>query len=42
VFEHHVEMHEFWLWYDFKSLKIFMKKSLKIIVKKFVEIGVKV
>jgi hypothetical protein len=42
VFEHHVEMHEFWLWCGFKSLKIFMKKSLKIIVKKFVEIGVKV
>jgi hypothetical protein len=27
-------MHEFWLWCDFKSLKIFVKKSLKIIVKK--------
>jgi hypothetical protein len=29
VFVHHVEMHEFWLWGDFKSLKIFVKKSLK-------------
>jgi hypothetical protein len=28
VFVHHVEMHEFWLWCDFKSLKIFVK-SLK-------------
>jgi hypothetical protein len=39
VFVHHVEMHEFLLWYDFKSLKkIFVEKSQKIIVK----IGVKV
>jgi hypothetical protein len=35
-------MHEFWLWCDFKSLKIFVKKSLKIIVKKNVKICVKV
>jgi hypothetical protein len=37
VFVHHVEMHEFWLWCDFKSLKKIVKKSLKIIVKKIIE-----
>jgi hypothetical protein len=26
VFVHHVEMHEFWLWGGFKSLKIVVKK----------------
>jgi hypothetical protein len=26
VVVHHVEMHEFWLWCGFKSLKIFVKK----------------
>jgi hypothetical protein len=33
---HHVEMQEFWLWCDFKSLKkkIFVKKTLNLIGKK--------
>jgi hypothetical protein len=46
VFEHHVEMHEFCLWCDFKSLKKTLVKSLKNfcekILKKIVKIGVKV
>jgi hypothetical protein len=44
VIVHHIEMHEFCLWCDFKSLKenICEKSLKKIIVKKFVEIGVKV
>jgi hypothetical protein len=29
VLVHHVEMHEFWLWCDFKSLKKFCEKVLK-------------
>jgi hypothetical protein len=37
VIVHHVEMHEFCLWCDFKSLKKICEKSLKKIVK----IGVK-
>jgi hypothetical protein len=43
VIVHHIEMHEFCLWCDFKSLKEnICEKVLKLIVKKFVEIGVKV
>jgi hypothetical protein len=33
VFVHHVEMHEFWLWCGFQSLKIVVK-SLKNIGEK--------
>jgi hypothetical protein len=29
VFAHHVEMHEFWLWCDSKSLKKICEKVLK-------------